>query len=58
MTTAQFNNALRKLGLTPYASAAVLGIGLRQAHRYAAGDAAVPLPVAKLLAALLELQRR
>lgn len=55
MTTKQYLAALAKLGLLPSgkATAAALGLSLRQCQRIAAGHAAVPGPVAKLLELLL-----
>lgn len=51
MTTKQYLAALKELGLTPSGkgTAAALGLSLRQVQRIAAGQAAVPGPVAKLL---------
>lgn len=51
MTTKQYLAALAKLGLTPAgkATAAALGLSLRQCQRIAAGRAPVPEPVAILL---------
>jgi hypothetical protein len=53
MTTKHYLAALRSLGLTPSgkATAAALGLSLRQCQRIAAGVAEVPEPVAKLIAA-------
>jgi hypothetical protein len=42
MTKVEFNDALRKLGVSVYASADVLGISLRQAQRYSSGEEVVP----------------
>ena len=53
MTPEEFNAALARLGLTPYAAATVIGVSLRQSHRYANGEQAVPKVVANLLAAYL-----
>lgn len=53
MTAKQFNDALRRLELTPYSAGPVLGISRRQAHRYAAGDTDIPEVVAKLVRAYL-----
>ena len=55
MTTKQYLAALKKLELTPASkrTAALLGIGLRQAQNYAAG-AEVSQPVALLLAMYLQ----
>lgn len=53
MTSRQYNAALAKLNLTPYAAAPVLGISLRQSHRYASGEQPVKDTVAKLLACYL-----
>ena len=54
MTTKQFNAALAKLELTPYAAAEWLGISLRTSHRYASGEQPVNKSVALLLAMYLE----
>ncbi len=54
MTKDQYLKSLHKLNLTPYGAAAVLGISIRQSHRYASGEQAVSAPVAKLLACYLE----
>ncbi|HWX30135.1 MAG TPA: hypothetical protein VNZ53_22195 [Steroidobacteraceae bacterium] len=55
MTTAAYLKALKKLSLTPASkrTAALLGIGLRQAQNYAAG-AEISKPVALLLAMYLQ----
>ena len=52
MTADEFNRALKALGLSVYASPEVLGVSLRQAQRYSAGET-IPMPVAKLLRAAL-----
>lgn len=54
MTTKQYLAALKKLALTPagQATAAALGLSLRQCQRIAAGGP-VPEPVALLLAMYL-----
>ena len=57
MTARQFDAALSKLGLSVYASAPLLGISLRQAQRYSAGETEVNPTVAKLLRAMLLLER-
>jgi hypothetical protein len=49
MTKAEYMKALAKLKLTPYGAAKLLGISLRQSHRYAAGDQPVKETVAILL---------
>lgn len=49
MTKETFVKVLKKLGHTPYSSHDDLGLSLRQAMRYAAGDQPIPGPVAKLL---------
>jgi transcriptional regulator with XRE-family HTH domain len=51
MTHKQFNAALEKLGLSQLAAARMLGMheGGRQMRRYAAGEQAISVPVAKLL---------
>lgn len=45
----QFLAVLHELNLSVYASAKLLGISLRQAQRYGAGEAEIPLTVARLL---------
>lgn len=54
MTTKQYLHALEKLGLTPYSAASVLGISLRQSHRYASGEQKVKPSVALLLGMYLQ----
>jgi hypothetical protein len=49
MTARQYRKAVEELGISVYASARVLGVSLRQAQRFAAGETPVPRPVAKLL---------
>lgn len=51
MTTKQYLAALKSLGLKPSgkATAEILGLSLRQCQRIAAGESAVPGPLAKLL---------
>jgi hypothetical protein len=51
MTQRQYLIALKALGLTPAAqlTARTIGLTVRQAQRIAAGESAVPGPVAKLL---------
>ena len=49
MKAAQYTAAIDRLGLTPYGASPVLGVSLRQSHRYASGESPVPHPVAKLL---------
>ena len=49
MRPAEYAAALRRLDLPIVRAADVFGIGRRQSQRYAAGDAAVPAPVAKLV---------
>lgn len=55
MTTKQYLAALKSLGLTPSgkATSEALGLSLRQCQRIAAGEAAVPGPLGKLLQAYL-----
>jgi hypothetical protein len=57
MTTEQFNTSLKELRLSVYASAPVLGISLRQAQRYAAGEP-ISTPVANYLSLLVDMVRR
>jgi hypothetical protein len=54
MTPAQYIEALRKLGLTPYAAALYIGISIRQSLRYASGESKIPGPVAKLIRMMLK----
>jgi hypothetical protein len=55
MNSKQFNEALRKLGLSVYASPVVLKVTLRQAQRYASGEQEpVEARVAAILGMLLE----
>lgn len=53
MTSKEYKAAREKLGLSNYALAPVLGVSLRQAQRYEAGQSPIPLPVAKLLRLIL-----
>lgn len=57
MTNRQYLSALKQLDLTPasQATAEALGLSLRQCQRIAAGDSAVPEPVAKLLRLMIAL---
>jgi hypothetical protein len=58
MTTAQYLASIKRLGLTPAgkATAAALGLSLRQCQRIASGVSAVPGPLAKLLRVALRLK--
>jgi plasmid maintenance system antidote protein VapI len=53
MTAAQFNTALARLDLTPYAAAELLGVSRSTAYRYARGDATISTSTALLLAMYL-----
>jgi hypothetical protein len=53
MTAKEYNEALRDLGLSVYASPGVLGISLRQSQRYSSGEQEVPPRVANHLRLLL-----
>jgi hypothetical protein len=55
MNTKQFNEALQELNLSVYAAAPILGISLRQAQRYSAGEHVVSTPVANQLALLIQM---
>jgi hypothetical protein len=57
MTTEQFNQSLATLRLSVYAAAPILGISLRQAQRYSAGDP-IAEPVANYLSLLLKMVQR
>lgn len=52
MSAAEFHKALDALGLSVYAGCHVIGVSIRQAQRYSAGEA-IPAPVRKLLRVLL-----
>jgi hypothetical protein len=62
MTAREFNDGLKKLGVSVYASANVLGISLRQAQRYSSGEDAVAWRTANhvrlLLLTVAELKKR
>ena len=49
MTAKQFNAAIERLGLSQVGAADLLGVTGRTCRRYAAGDAIIPEPTAKLL---------
>jgi hypothetical protein len=51
----QFNEVLRRLRLSVYASADILDISLRQAQRYASGEQTVSGPVANHLTPLVQM---
>lgn len=53
MTKSQFNSALSQLGLSVYASPAVLKVTLRQAQRYSLGEQEVEARVTAILEMLL-----
>ncbi len=57
MTPAEYRAALSTLALSVYASAPALCISLRTAQRYASGEADIPRDTAKLLRALVTLER-
>lgn len=54
MTTDEFNQTLRQLSLSVYASPTVLKVTLRQAQRYASGEQRVEARVAAILGTLLD----
>jgi hypothetical protein len=54
MTPKQFTDAAIKLWGSVYAAAPALGISLRQAQRYSAGEQEVAAPVACIIGLLLE----
>jgi hypothetical protein len=54
MTAQEYHSCLAALDLSVYASARVLGISLSSAQRYAAGQRAIPEPVARLLRLLVK----
>jgi hypothetical protein len=57
VTAAQYIKLLKRLGLSPYAAAPVLGISVRMSLRYSAGSHDIPETIAKLVRALAELGR-
>jgi hypothetical protein len=55
MNTKQFNESLAELNLSVYAAAPILGISLRQAQRYSAGEQIVSTPVTNQLVLLIQM---
>jgi DNA-binding transcriptional regulator YiaG len=53
MTPAGYRETLAALGLTQQGAADFLGVSLRTSHGWAAGDARIPVAVAKLLTAMV-----
>jgi predicted transcriptional regulator len=49
MTPTQYIRLRKQLGLSNYALAPILGVSLRQAQRYEAGEAPIPKAIANLL---------
>ena len=49
MTAKQFSTTIDRLGLSQVGAAKLIGITGRTCRRYAAGDAEIPEPTAKLL---------
>jgi hypothetical protein len=58
VTNQEYHKALATLGLThaEQRTAATFGVSLRQCQRYAAGDAAIPGPLAKLIRLAIRLR--
>lgn len=56
MTQTQYREAIAKLGLSQRGAAAFLGVDERSSRRWAAGDAAIPEAVAKLLRLMIRLK--
>jgi hypothetical protein len=54
MSTAQYNAAREKLGMSARGAMRVFGISERQAWRLASGESAIPEPIAKLVRLALE----
>jgi len=50
MTPAEYQAALKRLGLSHNRAAPLLGVDLRTSKRWAAGERAIPPPLARLLA--------
>ena len=55
MTSAQYREALEKLGLNQKQAAVFLGLSLRTSARYALDEYPVPEAIAKLLRLMVEL---
>ena len=56
MTTKQYKDIIKSLGLSQLAAGRLLGFSPRQAHRIAVGESHVPEPAAKLLRLIVELK--
>jgi transcriptional regulator with XRE-family HTH domain len=54
MTSNQYRQALKKLGLSQVRAAMFLGVSIRSAHGWANGENPVPEPVAMLLRVMIE----
>jgi hypothetical protein len=57
MTNHEYRAALEELGLTQRAASVLIGVSLRTSGNYATGATPIPQPVAKLVAAALDLKR-
>jgi hypothetical protein len=57
MDKSEFNQALKRLGTTPFKIAADIGVSQRQAYRYASGETEVPPAMAILVRMLLKGRR-
>jgi hypothetical protein len=56
MTADQYRSALKRVGLSQRGAGVFLGVDERTSRRWAAGDAAVPESVAKLLRLMVRLK--
>lgn len=56
MTPTQYRAAIERVGLSQRGAGAFLGVDERTSRRWAAGDAAIPESVAKLLRLMVRLK--
>lgn len=56
MTAKQYQSALDQLGLSQRAAGSFLGVDERTSRRWVAGDAAIPVAVAKLLRLMIKFE--
>jgi hypothetical protein len=54
MTQSEYQRTIKRLGLSIVGAGEVIGVGPRQAQRFAHGDSAVPEPVARLLRLMIK----
>lgn len=56
MSPTQYRKAIERLGVSHSKAAKLLGVSLRTAKGYAAGEHAIPEPTAKLLRLMVRLE--